>query len=95
MKNQEAKIYDRGEAYKYVLKEDHGFVDEIRISDELFRDFCNIGYIRMGMDGKWRERWQITEFGKEQFQSYLELFDQEEELESILKELDQIEMAVC
>lgn len=88
--NETAKIYDRGEAYRYVLETKQGFVDEILISEELFKDFCCIGYIRLGMDGKLRERWRITEFGESQFQSYLELFDQEEDLNNILRELEAV-----
>lgn len=90
MKASEAKIYDRGEAYRYILKTEQGFVDEIRISEELFKDFCYIGYIRLGMDGKWRERWRITDFGKSQFHSYLELFEQEADLNDILKALEDV-----
>lgn len=91
MKINETKIYDRKEAYKYVLDTDHGFVDEIQIAEELFNDFCYIGYIHLGMDGNWRERWQITDFGRNQFQSYLELFDEEEELDDVLNELETLE----
>ncbi|MDE5610386.1 MAG: hypothetical protein K2I66_08390 [Bacteroidales bacterium] len=91
MKAGETKIHDRGEAYRYILETKQGFVDEIRISEDLFEDFYRIGYIHLGMDGQWRERWQITDFGESQFQSYLELFDQEADLDDILNELEKLE----
>ncbi len=80
-------ISNREEAYSYILSTDNGFIDEIEITQDLFNDFCLVGYIKQGMDGDWRERWQVTDFGKSQLQSYINFFDQEQELSDLLSRL--------
>ena len=78
-------IYNREEAYQYVLDEKHGSVSKLKenLQQEVFNDFLRLGYIKQGMDGEWDERWQLTEFGKEQMESYISLNNQTELLDLI------------
>jgi len=80
-------IYSREEAYRYILATECGYTNEIGIAPELFEEFCLVGYIKQGMDGEWNERWHITDFGRVQIKSYLNFFDQENELKNLLTNL--------
>ncbi len=75
----------RKEAYNYILTEKNGPQNEIlrAIGNDLFQEFCLVGFIKQGMDGAWVERWQITEFGKSQISSYLELYNIKNNLNEI------------
>lgn len=86
MKNQENKIYDRVEAYKYVLRHDHGNVADLQksLSSELFEDFLLLGFIKQGMDSKGTERWQVTIFGRGQLRESIRLLEQRDEIADIV-----------
>lgn len=65
----------RQKAYKYVLDERKGTQSKLisTIGQELFDEFCILGFITQGADAKWEKRWRITNFGQKQFSDYVEL----------------------
>ncbi|MCM1168542.1 MAG: hypothetical protein NC048_02755 [Bacteroides sp.] len=85
--NQE-KIYDRGEAYRYVLCRDNGTTEELEshLSQDIVEDFFSLGYIQRGMDGGWNKRWKLTDFGRIQLNEYVEILDQKLEMMELLSE---------
>lgn len=75
-------ISDRVEAYRKILEsEQHGNVNALPISRELFRNFCLVGYFQRGIDGQEQKRWKLTNFGRSQMKAYLALVDQIKEVE--------------
>ena len=76
----------REEAYKYVLTQDHGDVSKFEkdLTPDIFRDFCRLGYIKQGMDSRKEERWKVTDFGRTQLRSYIDLLEQENQIADIV-----------
>lgn len=66
----------RVNAYEYLLDKECGWRKDAEnaVTKKLFRELRNVGYIKEGMDGEWRERWSLTEFGESQIRSYVDLF---------------------
>jgi len=64
-------------AYEYFsLEKNHGSreeIDEKKVSPELFEELCRVGFVSQGVDGRMQDRWQLTDFGKSQIESYLEV----------------------
>ena len=75
-------------AYEEVLRYEKGVRSDLEISEEMFDDFCRIGYIQQGMSGDWQETWKLTNFGRKQMKSYIALFNQGERLDSIEADLN-------
>ena len=72
-------------AYKYLLEKRSGYRDELIsvITDELFEEFCLIGFITEGMDGEWNERWRLTDFGESQITSHFRFIKVTERLKNL------------
>ena len=81
-------VVKRIEAYEYLNEKKSGLKSEIIkvIKQQLFEEFCLVGFIKEGVDGNWNERWQITDFGKSQVTSHLNLIKINQKLESIKEE---------
>ena len=82
-------INNRIDAYKHILETKCGNKTDLveKITLELFEEFCLVGYIQEGMDGKWNERWQITSFGASQIQTYLNFSQKEKGLDAFIQTL--------
>lgn len=82
------RITDRGEAYRFLLAADHGYLRELKeqVAENLINDFVNVGYIHIGMSGNWEETWGMNKFGREQFRAYISLMDMKDELNKMLLE---------
>lgn len=85
--NNDSVVINKQQAFEYLLNKKSGFKKDLRISEELFNEFCLVGYIKQGMDGNWAERWHLTKFGECQIQSYLSFFKKADELSEIYKSL--------
>ena len=68
-------LKDRCKAYDYLLSERKGTKEAFTrtLGESCFTDFRNVGYIKEDVNGKWEERWQLTDFGEQQAQAYLDL----------------------
>lgn len=68
-------LTDRCTAYNYLLSHRMGTKQAFTsaLGEGYFIDFRNVGYIKEGINGKWEERWQLTDFGEQQVQAYLDL----------------------
>lgn len=69
--------------YEEILRKEKGIKSELEISEEMFEDFCRIGYIQQGMSGEWEETWKLTDFGRKQMTSFVNLVEQGDVLASI------------
>ena len=80
-------------AYEYILKEGCGRKDVLlkKIGQDLFDEFCFVGYIKQGMDGNLNERWKLTNFGRSQTKSY---FDFKNKTKEIVNEFNAIQKEV-
>ena len=76
---------ERQKAYTYLIEKKCGYREDLikKITEELFDEFCLIGFIREGMDGEWKERWTLTDFGKSQITSHFNFMEKSEKLKSI------------
>lgn len=74
------------EFYQYVLTHENGNTDDTGIKENLglFNQFCSVGFVTQGIDGIGNRRWKITDFGKVQISSYLELVEMKEQLYAFL-----------
>lgn len=81
------KITDRKKAYEYLLANKCGRRNETTLCDELYKEFCLIGFIKEGMDGNWTPRWQVTDFGTHQMKTYLNFSKVKEKLLLIKEKL--------
>ncbi len=68
-------LKDRCTAYHYLLSQRKGTKEAFMsaLGEGYFTDFRNVGYIKEDVNGKWEERWQLTDFGEQQAQAYLDL----------------------
>lgn len=75
----------RLEAYQYLKKNQRGFRDDVieEITEPLFSEFCNVGILSEGLDGNWKARYKVTDFGIEQIDSILKIESLKGELLSI------------
>ena len=75
----------RQKAYEYIIEKKCGYREDLvkQITQELFDEFRLIGFIKEGMDGEWKERWKITEFGKFQITSHFNFINISEKSQSI------------
>ena len=80
-------LYTLDDAYDYFLHKERGFLSDFEMNKVFFDDFCRVGYIRRGVNGNMQERWQITDFGKSQFQAYLALSEQKKKSEQLIASL--------
>jgi hypothetical protein len=78
---------ERQIAYDYLIKTKCGYRDDLikKITLELFDEFRLIGFIKEGMDGEWKQRWKITDFGESQITSHLTFIKISEKLKLINK----------
>lgn len=76
------------DAYAYFLREKNGYVKSFKMDSAMLADFCNVGYIKMGVNGDLQERWQITDFGKSQFRAYLALAKQKKKADTFMASLN-------
>jgi len=83
-------IADRKTAYEYLLKKKCGFKKELIdvIGLDFFDEFRLIGFIKEGMDSDWEKRWEITNFGESQMNSYLHFIEVNEKLKKIKQKLE-------
>jgi hypothetical protein len=71
--------------YKYILENHHGNIDEGTPLDAMtLSKFCKLGYITMGVDNNFNDRWMITPLGQRKAESFLETRVVNEKLELLL-----------
>ena len=58
--------------YKETLKQMSGF-DDVKF-EKYYNQAGSVGFIKKGVDGTFKSRYQVTSFGKEQISSFLRVY---------------------
>lgn len=89
-----ARMKDRKDAILYIAGQGHGTKESLisEIGEELYDQFCYMGFIRKGVTVTGQEKpastWRITELGKKQKDFYREPDQREKELGKLYFSLD-------
>ena len=58
--------------YKEALKDSLGF-DDVKF-EKFYNEAGSVGFIKKGIDGIFKSRYQVTSFGNEQIRSFLRVY---------------------
>lgn len=80
----------REDKYRILLdfKDGVGTREELirKIGKDSYDEFCYVGTIKQGMDGRMEQRWQVTPFGRSQVDDYLALCQLDDNLDALCKQ---------
>lgn len=78
--NRSGYVVDLGENTIKLSSENNHKTAEVSMSFSMFDDLCKLGYVQCGIDGEYKDRYEVTTFGLIQCADYIDLYELKKEV---------------